>query len=271
MFFDLVHPTAATHGVLGAFAAESLTSETHLLGDGDDVVQGGERRRPGARRRRRRPGPRRQRRRRGAGGPRQRPGRRRARATTSSPAAPAATGSTAAPATTSWRGRPGADLGLRRQRRRPAGRRPRPGHPGRRARRRRLPLCRGSAAGRRQRANGGVFFGGEGHDTLYLAVSAEVRAQVAAELAEGAATQCLALDRRRDARHRGLRVRRSHRPGRRHRRRGAGRRGRSLGHRLSATPAAPRRGVRARRRARQALGARRARSSAAAPGACSAR
>jgi phospholipase/lecithinase/hemolysin len=41
MFFDRVHPTAATHGVLGAFAAESLTSTTHLLGDDDDVVVGG--------------------------------------------------------------------------------------------------------------------------------------------------------------------------------------------------------------------------------------
>jgi phospholipase/lecithinase/hemolysin len=41
MFFDFVHPTAATHGVLGAFAAETLTSETHLLGGADDVVQGG--------------------------------------------------------------------------------------------------------------------------------------------------------------------------------------------------------------------------------------
>jgi phospholipase/lecithinase/hemolysin len=42
MFFDRVHPTAATHGVLGAFAAESLTSTTYLLGGDEDVVTGGD-------------------------------------------------------------------------------------------------------------------------------------------------------------------------------------------------------------------------------------
>ncbi len=39
MFFDLVHPTAATHGVLGAFAAESVTSRTQLLGADADVIR----------------------------------------------------------------------------------------------------------------------------------------------------------------------------------------------------------------------------------------
>jgi phospholipase/lecithinase/hemolysin len=41
LFFDFLHPTTATHGVIGAFAAESLTSTTHLLGGGDDTVTGG--------------------------------------------------------------------------------------------------------------------------------------------------------------------------------------------------------------------------------------
>jgi phospholipase/lecithinase/hemolysin len=39
-YFDLLHPTTATHGVLGAFAAEYLTSRLHLRGDGDDLVLG---------------------------------------------------------------------------------------------------------------------------------------------------------------------------------------------------------------------------------------
>lgn len=37
-FFDLLHPTTATHGVLGAFAAESLRSEVRFEGDHDDFV-----------------------------------------------------------------------------------------------------------------------------------------------------------------------------------------------------------------------------------------
>lgn len=42
-FFDIVHPTAAVHGMLGAFTAATLTSETHFFGGGNDVVLGGAR------------------------------------------------------------------------------------------------------------------------------------------------------------------------------------------------------------------------------------
>jgi hypothetical protein len=37
----MLHPTTATHGVLGAFAAESLRSVIHLLGGADDDIAGG--------------------------------------------------------------------------------------------------------------------------------------------------------------------------------------------------------------------------------------
>jgi phospholipase/lecithinase/hemolysin len=39
-FMDLIHPTAAVHGILGVFSAESLTSETFFLGEDDDIVVG---------------------------------------------------------------------------------------------------------------------------------------------------------------------------------------------------------------------------------------
>ena len=39
-FWDLVHPSAALHGVWGAFSAESLRSETLFRGDGDDRIGG---------------------------------------------------------------------------------------------------------------------------------------------------------------------------------------------------------------------------------------
>jgi Ca2+-binding RTX toxin-like protein len=37
-FVDLLHPSSATHGVLGSFAAASVTDNTLLLGDEDDFV-----------------------------------------------------------------------------------------------------------------------------------------------------------------------------------------------------------------------------------------
>lgn len=40
-FFDSVHPTAAMHGILAAFQAESLTSDVLVGGDGRDVLRGG--------------------------------------------------------------------------------------------------------------------------------------------------------------------------------------------------------------------------------------
>lgn len=40
-FFDLVHPTTATHGIFAAFYSESLTSEVQILGDDNDLIQGG--------------------------------------------------------------------------------------------------------------------------------------------------------------------------------------------------------------------------------------
>lgn len=40
-FFDLVHPTAAMHGILAAFTAESLGDGVRFLGSGDDRFVGG--------------------------------------------------------------------------------------------------------------------------------------------------------------------------------------------------------------------------------------
>lgn len=40
LFFDLVHPTAATHGILAAFYAESLTGDVQILGSEDDSISG---------------------------------------------------------------------------------------------------------------------------------------------------------------------------------------------------------------------------------------
>jgi phospholipase/lecithinase/hemolysin len=40
-FFDFVHPTADLHGILAAFEAASLTSDTDFRGDGEDLVFGG--------------------------------------------------------------------------------------------------------------------------------------------------------------------------------------------------------------------------------------
>lgn len=37
VFFDSLHPTAATHGILGAFGAASMTKATAFLGDGADI------------------------------------------------------------------------------------------------------------------------------------------------------------------------------------------------------------------------------------------
>lgn len=39
-FWDLVHPTAALHGVWGAFSATSLSAKTFFLGAGDDDLRG---------------------------------------------------------------------------------------------------------------------------------------------------------------------------------------------------------------------------------------
>ncbi len=39
-FFDLLHPTANLHGIFGAYSARSLTSETQIRGDRDDLVFG---------------------------------------------------------------------------------------------------------------------------------------------------------------------------------------------------------------------------------------
>lgn len=41
-FIDLLHPTTATHGILGAFQARSLTNVTQILEDTDDVATGAE-------------------------------------------------------------------------------------------------------------------------------------------------------------------------------------------------------------------------------------
>ncbi len=46
--------------------------------------------------------------------------------------------------------------------------------------------------GGRNATDGGVFVGGQGDDTLYLAVSDQVQARVAAQLVDGAASQHLA-------------------------------------------------------------------------------
>ncbi len=40
-FFDLLHPTSALHGIVAAYQAEVLTSETHFLDDGADVLRAG--------------------------------------------------------------------------------------------------------------------------------------------------------------------------------------------------------------------------------------
>ena len=40
-FMDFLHPSSATHGVLGSFAAASIGDNPVLLGDGDDVVRTG--------------------------------------------------------------------------------------------------------------------------------------------------------------------------------------------------------------------------------------
>ncbi|MGD1861374.1 MAG: SGNH/GDSL hydrolase family protein [Leptolyngbyaceae cyanobacterium] len=40
VFFDLVHPTTATHGIFAAFYSESLTSDVQILGDDDDLIIG---------------------------------------------------------------------------------------------------------------------------------------------------------------------------------------------------------------------------------------
>jgi phospholipase/lecithinase/hemolysin len=39
-FFDLVHPTAATQGVFAAFYSESLTSDVQILGGDNDIIKG---------------------------------------------------------------------------------------------------------------------------------------------------------------------------------------------------------------------------------------
>jgi Ca2+-binding RTX toxin-like protein len=40
-FIDFVHPTAALHGVLGAFGAQAVSSDVHVLTEGRDVVSVG--------------------------------------------------------------------------------------------------------------------------------------------------------------------------------------------------------------------------------------
>lgn len=40
VFFDLVHPTAAAHGVFAAFYSESLTSDVQILGGDNDIIKG---------------------------------------------------------------------------------------------------------------------------------------------------------------------------------------------------------------------------------------
>ncbi|MGF1524248.1 MAG: SGNH/GDSL hydrolase family protein [Leptolyngbyaceae cyanobacterium] len=40
VFFDLVHPTTATHGIFAAFYAESLTSDVQILGSDNDIIKG---------------------------------------------------------------------------------------------------------------------------------------------------------------------------------------------------------------------------------------
>jgi phospholipase/lecithinase/hemolysin len=40
-FYDFLHPTTAAHGVLGIFAAESLTGSPRLHGGGNDVIRAG--------------------------------------------------------------------------------------------------------------------------------------------------------------------------------------------------------------------------------------
>lgn len=37
VFFDLLHPTTALHGIIAAFSTAVLTEQTHFLSDGDDV------------------------------------------------------------------------------------------------------------------------------------------------------------------------------------------------------------------------------------------
>ena len=102
-FIDFLHPSSATHGVLGSFAAASIAGNPVFGGDGDETIRTGAQRRPGAGRRRQRPGPLAGRRRHRARRARRRLRLRRDRAATSSPAAPATTGCTAASATTWWR------------------------------------------------------------------------------------------------------------------------------------------------------------------------
>ena len=191
MFFDLVHPTAATHGVLGVFAAESLTSATHLLGDGDDAVRGGRADDLVL-----------------AGG-----GDDRVRGGSGDDVVLAGLGNDRVAAgqgddiVAGGAGRDGLDGGngddvvagsggadlalggngddlmvdglgwdiLLGERGDDA-----------------FLYVEATLLGGGNAANGGVFHGGRGRDTLYLAVTEEVRAQVAADLVEGAASQCLA-------------------------------------------------------------------------------
>ncbi|MEL6501128.1 MAG: SGNH/GDSL hydrolase family protein [Cyanobacteria bacterium J06623_1] len=40
VFFDLVHPTTATHGIFAAFYSESLTSNVQILGSDNDRIKG---------------------------------------------------------------------------------------------------------------------------------------------------------------------------------------------------------------------------------------
>ena len=81
--------------------------------------------------------------------------------------------------------------------------------------------------------DGGCFDGGRGFDTLYLALDDATRAAVEAELDARARLPVPRVDRRDDAVDRGFRLRRSRRPGRRHRDRRPARGGRPLGHRLT--------------------------------------
>ncbi|HHP7232392.1 MAG TPA: SGNH/GDSL hydrolase family protein [Xenococcaceae cyanobacterium] len=39
-FFDLVHPTTATHGIFAAFYSESLTSDVQILDSDNDIIKG---------------------------------------------------------------------------------------------------------------------------------------------------------------------------------------------------------------------------------------
>ena len=189
-FADLLHPSSATHGVLGIFVADFLSKDPTFLDDGndarwfgpaDDFVLGG-------------------------GGNDllfTRGGQDTVLAGIGNDVVFAGGGDDIA---AGGAGRDRVDGGarrrrggrLRRQRRPDRRRRPRPA--GRRAgvrpaagRRRpgRVPLHRGGADRRQQCADGGDFTGGFGRDILYLALSDATRAAVEAELAPGAGSQRL--------------------------------------------------------------------------------